>query len=211
MRRGGLAALVAVLACATSSEQARRIPPSFRAVRSLVLVRSAEGHGGHGRDALDGLDETLRSRGYETRILELGAGANPDLSRLYAKLEDRAGTPRGERFGPATEGDAGSAAGTVVAQLGVDAVVTYHRLYGGPPPSRAAVPPVFPGGWSQNPVTPTRAPQGAFAVVDREGAVAIFPWGDPSTLDDPSGAVNAAEAIDLVVRALTGEAPESTE
>jgi hypothetical protein len=217
MRRVVLAALAAALACATVGERtAPAPPPSFAAVRSIALVRRADDRGGRPRDPLDGLDESLRARGYATRMIDLVADPKPELEplgRLFAQLEVRAGTPRGERFGVVAQGDAGAAAGAVVADLGVDAVASYHRLEGRrllPPPVQQ---PVFQGGFpTTQQAVPVRPPQGALAVVDRSGQLAVFAWGDSAAMADPSAAINAAEAIDLLVRALTGEpAPERDE
>jgi hypothetical protein len=211
MRWVGLAALAAAAACATAGERAaQEPPPSFRAVRSLVLARTPDDRAGRPKDPLDGLDESLRARGYETRIVELGAGRKPELARLdglFGKLETRAATPRGERFGPAPTGEAGAAAGDVVADLGVDAVVTYHRLEGrrflAPP---APPPPTFAGTYASQPqALAPRTAQGAFALVDRTGHVAVFPWGESGATAEPEGAMNAAEAIDQLLRVLTGE------
>jgi hypothetical protein len=213
MRRAGFAAFAAVLACATVGElPAPAPPPSFRAVRSLVLVRRAEDRGSRPKDALDGLDETLRARGYTTRVVEVGGQGKPELARLhqlFESLEFRAGSPRGERFGVSPAGNAGASAGEVVAELGVDAVASYHRLEGRRFLSPSAAAPVFPGTYS----TPTQAPtpwyaQGAFVIVDRSGRLAMFPWGESSGHGDSEGAINAAEAIDQVVRSLTGEPAE---
>jgi hypothetical protein len=211
MRRAGIAVLGAVLACATAGERPPETPPpSFRAVRSLVLVRYADDRGSRAKDALDGLDESLRARGYTTRVVDVGQ-AKPELARLrdlYGKLELRADSPRGERFGVSRTGDAGVLAGEVVAELGVDAVASYHRLDGWrfmPPPTA----PTFPGTASTQTQAPTpRFAHGAFVMVDRSGHLAVFPWGESGGLGDPETAINAAEAIDQLVRSLTGEAAE---
>ncbi len=216
MRRSGLAVLAATLACVTTGERAPQAPPaSFRAVRSLVLVRSPYDRAGRPKDPLDGLDESLRARGYTTRIVELGTERKPELqplAELFGRLELRAGTPRGERFGAATSGEIGASAGEVVAGLGVDAVASYHRLERSrfmPPP--AATAPAFPGTYSgQTQPMPPRSAQGALAIVDRQGHFAVFPWGEPAGLGD-SEAINAAEAIDQLLRSLTGEAIEPAE
>jgi hypothetical protein len=215
MRRiSAVPVLVATLAaCATVGESsAPAAPPSFREVRSLVLVRAAYERVGRGRDPLDGLDESLRARGYATRVVELGASgkpAQPALERLFLQLESRAGAPRGERFGTLPFAEAGAATGAVVIDLGVDAVATYHRLEGRRPLGSVASEPMLPGSALPGPqVVPERGPLGAIVVVDRRGHVATFPWGATSALDDPSVPVNAAEAIDLVLRTLAGQAPD---
>ena len=57
------------------------------------------------------------------------------------------------------------------------------------------------------PADPRRGPMGALAVVDRAGHVATFAWGETTMVDNPDVPVNPAEAIDLVVRVLSGEPP----
>jgi hypothetical protein len=214
MRRGAVLVLAAALAaCATIGESAApAAPPSFREVHSLVLVRSSYDRAGRGRDPLDGLEESLRAHGYQTRVVEIGASGKPPqptLERLFVQLETRAGAPRGERFGTLPYGEAGAAAGAVVSDLGVDAIATYHRLEGRRPFGSAASQPLLPGSALPGPqVVPERGPLGALVVVDRAGHLAVFPWGATSALDDPSVPVNAAEAIDLVLRTLAGQGPE---
>jgi hypothetical protein len=218
MRWAGLALFAATLACATLGElaPASSPPPSFRAVRSLVLVRSVDDRARRPKDPLDGLDESLRARGYTTRVVELGSRSNPELAKLeelFNYLETRAGTPRGERFGAAPKGDVGRSAGEVVTGLGVDAVATYHRYdsWRFLPPSAAT--PAFTGTPSSGQTMPQRPPQGAFTIVDRDGHLAVFPWGESDALQPGSlhpspvepGAINAAEAIDQVMRTLTGD------
>ncbi len=196
-------ALVAFTACATAGEAAP--PPSpFRGARSLVLVRAGDAHGQRPKDALDGLDETLRARGFTTRIVELGKPP-PELAsleRLFAQLELRAASRRSERIAPPV-GAAGREAGAVVAQLGVDAVVSYHRLDRRRPPEPP--PALLPGSIFPPPPPPAGRPIGALMLVDRGGHVAAFAWGDAGPLEDPAVPLNAAEAIDFLVRALTGE------
>lgn len=198
-----LAALATAAACATAGESVAPAPPSFRQVRSLVLVRAVEDRGPRAKDPLDGLDESLRARGFTTRIVELGFRPPPELApleRLFAQLEARAAAGRQERLAApvATQRDAGE----VVARLGVDAIATYHRLDRRLPP---LPPPVAPGSIFPPPRPPERGPTGALALVDSAGTVATFAWGDGGSFDDPSVPVNAAEAIDHLVRALTGE------
>jgi hypothetical protein len=214
MRRVGLVALAALAACATVGDRLPPPPPpSFRHVKTLVLVRTAEDRAGRAKDPLDALDESLRARGYGTRVVELAGGRSPEqaaLARLYAQLEARAGAAQGERLGTPPYGDAGGDAGAAVAGLGVDAVAAYHRLEGRRPlPSPAPSQPALPGTvMPPQPTAPTRGPIGALSVVDREGHVASFAWGQPTALDDPDVPVNAAEAVDLVVRTLAGEPEE---
>ncbi len=215
MSRVAIVALAALAACATTGEPIAPPPPSFREVRTLVLVRTTDGRAGRPKDPLDGLDESLRARGYTTRVVELGSRPPPDqaaLERLFVQLESRAGAPRTDRFGARSYGDAGRAAGETVAALGVDAVASYHRLEGRrplPPPSSE---PTLPGGVFPGPaVVSTRGPMGALVLVDRQGHVATFAWGETTDFDDPSVPVNAAEAIDLLVRALAGSAERALE
>jgi hypothetical protein len=213
MRRGWSVLLVALAACATTGDApAATPPPSFREVRSLVLVRTVEDRAGRQKDPLDGLDESLRARGYRTRLVELGRAGGPDhpaLARLFSDLEGRAGAARAERFGTTPYARLGRGAAETVAALGVDAVASYHRLalLRAPAPGDGAR---LPGTLLPGPaVSPAQRPTGALAVVDRAGHVATFAWGETSALDDPDVPVNAAEAIDLVLRALSGEpAPE---
>lgn len=201
-------ALVAFTACATAGEAAAPPPSPFRGVRSLVLVRAGDAHGQRPKDALDGLDETLRARGFTTRIVELGSKPPPELAsleRLFAQLELRAASRRSERIASPV-GAAGRDAGAVVAQLGVDAVVSYHRLDRRRPPEPP--PALLPDSIFPPPPPPAERPIGALMLVDREGHVAAFAWGDAGPLEDPAVPLNAAEAIDFLVRALTGEPPD---
>lgn len=211
MRRVGPVLLVALAACATTGDGfVTQPPPSFREVRSLVLVRMAEDRAGRTKDPLDGLDETLRARGYRTRVVELegsGKGEHAALDRLFMGLEVRAGAAPGERFGARPYANMGRVAGETVAALGVDAVASYHRLDGRRP--LGAEGPVLPGAIAPGPpAAPARGPVGAIALVDRTGHVATFPWGATSAIADPDVPVNAAEAIDLVLGVLSGEEPE---
>jgi hypothetical protein len=100
-------------------------------------------------------------------------------------------------------------AAEVVAELGVDAVASYHRLddwrFMPPPPPTSS----FPGTASTQTQAPRpRSAQGAFVIVDRSGRIATFPWGESGGPSDPEAAINAAEAIDQFVRSLTGEPAE---
>ncbi len=207
MRKLALA-LAAFTACATAGEAVAPPPSPFRRVRSLVLVRAADERAQRPRDPLDALDETLRARGFTTRIVELPRKPPPELApleRLFGQLELRAAARRPERVAAPT-GAAGRDAAAAVAQLGVDAVATYHRL------DRHRLsdlpPPALPGSIFPPPPAPVERPVAGFALVDREGHVAAFAWGDAGPLEDPSVPLNAAEAIDFLVRALTGEPPE---
>jgi hypothetical protein len=204
---GAAAALVALAACATAAGPAVAPAATFREVRSLLLVREVgEAREGRPRDPLDGLDETLRARGFTTRVVELGRGAAPGqaaLARLFRDLELRAAASRAERIATPVR-DAGRDVAATVGDLGVDAVATYHRLER--PRSRSAPPPAFPGALPSAPPPP--APLGALVLVDRAGALATFAWGDGGALEEPGVPLNAAEAIEQLVRALTGEAEE---
>jgi hypothetical protein len=200
------AALAALAACAGAAEQA--FPPAarFRDVRSLLLVRERDARDGRGKDPLDGLEETLRARGFAARVVELGRDPPPGqaaLERLFRELEVRASASRAERIATPVR-DAGRDAAAAVAQLGVDAVATYHRLERPRP-----VPPLaaFSGGPAAA-APPPALPLGALVLLDRAGRVATFAWGDAGALEEPGVPLNAAEAIEQLVRALTGEQDE---
>lgn len=212
MRRVGPLLVAALAACATAGEPVLTPPPpSFREVRSLLLVRMADDRAGGLKDPLDGLDESLRARGYATRVVDLASGRKDqaELERLFLDVEARAGAPRGERFGTRPYSTLGRGAADRVAALGVDAVASFHRLAGLRALRPADAGPVLPGTLLPGPaVTPARGPTGALALVDRAGNVATFAWGETTALDDPDVPVNAAEAIDLLVRTLSGEAAE---
>jgi hypothetical protein len=209
MRRVALAVLAACAGCAGAGETLTPPPSPFRAVRSLVLVRAVEDRGQRPKDPLDGLDETLRARGFTTRVVELGPKRPPELAgleRLFGQLEVRAATGRRERIATPVS-SAGRDAAAAVAQLGVDAVASYHRLDRRRTP---ALPPSTAPGTLFPPSAPPTLdrPLGALVLVDREGHVAVFAWGDGGALEEPSVPLNAAEAIDQLVQALTGELPE---
>ena len=211
MRSFGLVALGAAVACASAGAPTAPQPPaSFRAIRTLVLARASGDRAGRPKDPLDGLDESLRARGYTTRVVELG-GKQPELAgleRLFGQLQARASATRAERFGTLPYSEAGRGAGAIVADLGVDAVATYHRLEGRRLAPRSSGEPALPGSlFPGPPVAAERGPLGALALVDRAGQVAVFAWGESSALEDPSVPLNAAEAIDLLVRALAGDPP----
>jgi hypothetical protein len=203
--RAAAVAAAALAACATVGESASAPPASFSGVRTLALVRQVEGRGARSKDPLDGLDETLRARGFTTRVVELGRDRRPDqapFERLFRDLEARAAAAsRAERIAAPVR-DLGSDAGKAVAALGVDAVVTYHRLERMRPPPLPAQPLGLPGMGAPSP--PPALPVGALLVLDRTGHLATFAWGDAGALDDPGMPLNAAEAIEQVVRALTG-------
>jgi len=212
MRMLAVAAAACVAACATAGEAvAPRVPP-FRGIRSLALVRSADERGHAAKDPLDGLDETLRARGFTTRLVELGGKPPPELAaveRLFGQLGLRAEAGRAERIARPVS-SAGADAGAVVAQLGVDAIASYHRIERRRTPGASTLPsPALPGSVFPSPPPPIAdRPLGAFVLVDRDGRAATFAWGDSGPIDDPAVPLNAAEAIDLLVSALTGEARE---
>ena len=213
MSKVAAVALVALAACATPGEPFAPPPPSFTEVKTLLLVRTAEGRVGRTIDPLDGLDESLRARGYQTRIVEL-ASRHPReqaaLERLFLQLEARAGAPRGDRFGTRPYGDAGREAGEAVVALGVDAVASYHRLEGRRPlPAASSQPPTARSIFPAPALGAAGGPMGALALVDRHGHIATFAWGEPdNALADPSIPMNPAEAIDLLVRTLAGVPPD---
>jgi hypothetical protein len=142
-------------------------------------------------------------------VVELHERRNPPelagVERLFGRLERRAARPRSERLGVREVADAGRDAGAAVAALGVDAVATYHRLETRRW-SRRTTEPGVPGAPFQL-AAPEPGPTGALALVDRAGHVLTFPWGDAGPFDDPDTPIVAAEAIEQLVRALTGEAP----
>jgi len=215
MKRLAAAALATLAACATTGEPvAPAPPPSFAEVKTLLLVRSSLGRAGRARDPLDGLDESLRAHGYQTRIVELGSKPPKEqvqLERLFVQLEARAGVPRGDRFGARTYSEAGRQAAETVVALGVDAVASYHRLDGRTSLATVPVQPPVAGTGSMYPTAPHAlvGPMGALALVDRSGHMATFPWGEPDDgLADPGVPLNAAEAIDLLVRTLSGVPPD---
>jgi hypothetical protein len=203
-------ALVALAAACATGDAARAPPPSpFLEVRSLALVRAVDERSHRPKDALDGLEESLRARGYEVRLVELGRERPPELApveRLFGQLEARAAAGRQERLATPVS-SIGPDAATAVMQLRVDAIATYHRLdrgYAGALPAAPGAPgTIFP----QAPPAGGERPVGALVLVDQLGRVAVFGWGDSGSFDDPSVPLNAAEAIDHLLRALTGEPP----
>lgn len=203
-RTAAAAGLVALAACATLGEPAPPPAARFVGVRSLVLVREVEDRGARPKDPLDGLDESLRDRGFTTRVVELGRDRRTEqapIERLFRQLEARAAAGRSERIATPVR-DMGSEAGEMVAALGVDAVASYHRL------ERFRAPPLSAPGMTSAPPAPA-LPLGALVLLDRSGHLATFAWGDAGALDEPGMPLNAAEAIEQLVRALTaGPDPE---
>jgi hypothetical protein len=207
-----LAAAATAAACATTGEAVAPAVPAFRGIRSLALVRAVDERGHTAKDPLDGLEETLRARGFTTRVIELGPRPPPELAaveRLFGQLELRATAGRAERIARPSS-SAGPDAGAAVAQLGVDAVASYHRIDRRRTPGVSALPaPALPGSVFPSPPPPAPdRPLGAFVLVDRDGRAATFAWGDAGPIDDPAVPLNAAEAIDLLVSALTGQPRE---
>ena len=209
------AALAAALAwaaapsCATVGEPPASGPPAFTGVRKLALVRlgAADREPARPKDALDALAESLVSRGYEERRVAVGPGAAAELApveRLYRSMDGRIGAaPPRARFGRRAEA-AGATAIEAARVLGVDAIVTYHRFEDRP---LAAFPdaPLGGGLFPRRPEPGFRRPGGALSLVDREGNATWFAWGAPGSELDPSEPVNAAEAIDMLLRTLAGE------
>ncbi len=210
--------LAAVAACATLGEPAPAPsgPPPFEGVKTLALARWSEDPAARRpRDALDGLKDSLDARGYATRVVEVGPRMPPgaelrDLARLYEQVRSRvaSGTSRAAVGWPVES--AGPQAGAVVAALGVDAIALYHRFDERSFPVLAE-PPLLPGTLYGAPRTvppPPRRPLGALSLVDRRGSVVSFAWGAPDAPGaqvDLGAPVNAAEAVDDVMRVLSGD------
>ncbi len=174
-------------------------------MKKLVLVRRVDGARKPGeRDALDALEESLRARGYQARIVEVGRARDATLRDVDA-LEERVAARFWSR--DRTPGRAellGADAGAVVAKLGADAVVGYHR--GEEQPLPLPPPPDPMWGPSRAPRPPTVGPPaGALSVVAASGAAAWFPWGGAGAEADSRALLNAAEAIDAVLAALAGK------
>lgn len=218
MRTSRLAALVAftgaaALSCATPAEPAYSGPPPFTGVKkiALVRVRADGGEGARAKGVLDALAESLSARGYEVSRTEVGPNPPADLrglERLHATLDGLIGSgqPR-SRLAHRAE-SVGGDAGEAVRSLGVDAVAMAHRFG-----DRLLPPLPDPGvGGSLFPARPEtqglRRPLGALSLVDRSGNATWFAWGAPGGELDPTQPVNAAEAIDMLLRALRGETEE---
>lgn len=202
--------LAAALAACATVEGPPPGPSPFRSAKRLVLVRRVDdARPQRGRDPLDALKESLEARGYEARVVEIGPGRPAelrDLEGLEDRIEGRAWTrPRSDgvvdRMGPE--------AGAIVARLGADAVVGYHRLDGrlaplSPPPMQPwGSPAPYPAAQPQP--APGR-PAGALSLLAADGSLAWFPWGAPGAEMDLRALLNPAEAIDAVLAALAGEA-----
>jgi hypothetical protein len=202
-----------LFACATAGGPATPpATPPFQGVASVVLVRRADDRDRRPRDALDGLDESLRVKGLATRTVEVGPRLREELKgveRLFHDVEwrIRSSPSYGPSYGPdrrATE-SLGRAPRELLEKLGADAFAVYLRFddrYGSrpPPPPGDPLPGARPLG-----TFPGR-PTSALALVDRDGTLLWFDWGGPEDLEVPeSRVVNAAEAVDEAVRVLAGE------
>jgi hypothetical protein len=217
MRSPSLAVLLASacaasLSCATVGEPAPAGPPPFAGVKRIALVRARADRGGaRPKDVLDALAESLAARGYEVSRKELGPSPPAELrglERLYARVDGlvASAAPR-PRYGRRVE-PAGADAAEVMRALGVDAVAMYHRFDDRlllPPPDAPIGGSLFP---SRPEVPGTGRPVGALSLVDASGNATWFAWGAPGADLDPSQPVNAAEAIDMLLRALGGEPEE---
>jgi hypothetical protein len=216
MRSPSLAVLLASacvsLSCATVGEPVSAGPPPFSGVKKVALVRvRSDRDGARPKDVLDALAESLVARGYEVSRVEVGANppaALRGVERLYARIDGyiASSQPR-PRFGRRVE-PAGADAAEVMGALGVDAVAIYHRFDDRlllPPPDA----PLAGGFFPARPDQPgMRRPAGALSLVDRAGNATWFAWGAPGGELDPTQPVNAAEAIDMLLRALGGETEE---
>jgi hypothetical protein len=199
-------ALAAAAACATAP--APPGPPPFEGVKRVALVRWRDPDAAaRPRDPLDALKESLDERGYATQVVEIGRRV-PDTLRPVQRLYERVGAlpRRPARAGRERVDRVGAEAGEAARALGVDAVALYHRSRDlGVPvlPEQGAFPrPGFP------PPAVFRRPGGALSLVDARGAAVSLQWGVPGEpLDaDASAPLNAAEAIDALLRVLSGGA-----
>jgi hypothetical protein len=217
MRSSRLAVLLASscaasLSCATMGEPASEGPPPFTGVKKIALVRvRVDRDRTRQKDVLDALAESLASRGYEVSRMEVGPKPSAELrgvERLYSRIDGLISSAQARpRFGRRAE-PAGTDSAEVVRALGVDAVAMYHRF-----DDRLLLPPPdAPLGGGLFPMRPDqpglRRPVGALSLVDRSGNATWFAWGGPGGELDPTEPVNAAEAIDMLLRALAGEPEE---
>jgi hypothetical protein len=215
MKTSGVTALaLAAAACATVGEPPPG-PPAFEEVRTVALVRWRDDPGvARAKDPLDALEESLAARDVATRAVEIGPrteDASRALERLHSRLATRIvqGPPRG-RYGRGAE-PLGAEAADAVAALGVDAVALHHRAdafgLGALPRARAPVlgDPFPPSASPPSATLSLRRPLGALSLVDRRGNAIWFEWGAPESELDPSAPVNAAEAVDALLRVLAGE------
>ncbi len=198
-----------VAACATAESSATAPgPPPFEGVRSVALVRFLEGPGGQrAKDALDALGESLAQRGYQTRVVEIGARSREvaGLERLFDRIQARMSTGAGrDRLGRGTGRGEEDAAG-VLAALGVDAAAMVHRFDMPPPPPLVSPfrPPTGSVFDQPGPEWKQYRPIGALSLVNRAGHVVWFEWGTPPSVD-PGVPANAAEAVDAALAVLSG-------
>jgi hypothetical protein len=196
------AALAVVLGCAGATSDAPSAATAFGGARSVALVRHADRGEKRSKDPLDAVSESLAAKGVTVRVIELGRRDDPkDIARLFDAAEERVSS-----VGPdAAVGRLGGEAARTVRGLGVDAVVSYHRLESRA--SRALDDHSMPGGGSAGAfgsLPPTYRPLGALVVVGSDGQAAVFDWGAGDARPGPS-AETPAEAVDAVVRALLGE------
>jgi hypothetical protein len=200
-------ALAAAAACAgVSAPPGPPGPPPFEGVKTIALVRlGADGGGTRPKDPLDALEESLRARGYATRVVELGRRP-PDALRPVQRLHDRVGSraSSGQRSGRVER--AGAEAEAAATALGVDAIALYHRSadLGVPLPSD---PRPFPTPGYPPPTALLRRPLGALSLVDARGNAVTFEWGaggEPA-VGDSAAPVNAAEAIEALLRVLASD------
>lgn len=207
-RAAALALAATLAACAPLAGEGPAPGPSpFRAVKKLVLVRRVDDpRAQRARDPLDALRETLAARGYEASIVEVGSREDAAL-REVDRLEERIAARMWNRERVLARPEAlGADAGAVVAKLGADACVGYHRLLDRLPP---LLPPPAPGWGPPYPserAAVARRPVGALSLVAADGSAAWFPWGGQGSERDPRALINPAEAIDALLAALSGSA-----
>lgn len=200
-------ALAASAACATVPEPPRA--PPFEGVKTIALVRWRAEGSARPRDPLDALKESLDGRGYATRLVELGRRppeALRPVERLFQRMGSRVGGgPLPDRPGRVVR--VGTEAEEAAAALQVDAVALYHRAADTTRFPAEPEPHPFPGPGFPPPPMVTRRPLGALSLVDAKGNAVIFDWGAPEEPlgYDPSAPVNAAEAIDALLRVLAGD------
>lgn len=221
---GTVAALTAsfvLTACATAGEgghaDAVEAPP-FSGVRQVALVRRDEPAtraSPRRKDPLDALGESLGERGIATRVIQAGPGREHArrLETLWSGIEERIrATPPGVNRRLAV-GAPDEDAARVVREIGADALALYLRLDRGPSLATGATPPsayppsVYPVPGDVGDPAATYRPVAALALVARDGRLAWVDWGPRDDRVDPPGPVNAAEALDEVIRLLTGEPP----
>jgi hypothetical protein len=219
--RGSAGALA--LACAALAACASAPPPLAPAraaaggVRTVAVLRFAEG--GRADPAL-ALGESLGARGLSVSPVDAAGGPERGrLERLRALVRTRVEGDRADRA--VSSSGLGEEAAEAVRALGVDAVALSVRL----PAYATMPPPAGPGGlWPApgarvgpdfDPIAPA-PPREAVAVVTAAGDVVWSGWGaqqemlgapGPEPLPAVTRPVNAAEAIDALVAAVTGEAP----